>query len=100
MPLCSNLSAIRTFMMENFAAEIAENAETPISRCLRSPRAQRLNHVAQQSIPQLRLKPRRLRRHDFARVRDRHQLVDSDWIQRERDRRLARVHVLLELARA
>ena len=54
----------------------------------RSVRADQMN---QQAVPQLRLEPGRLGRHDPAGVGDRHQVVDRDRVHRERDRRLARV---------
>ena len=64
-PLCSNLSATSTFMVVVAMLRI---------RC------------DQQPVPQLRLEPRRLRRHDAAGVGDGHQVVDGDREHRERDR--------------
>src|SRR6188472_879630 len=54
----------------------------------------------QQPIPQLRLEPGRLRRHDAAGVRDGHEVADRDRVDRECHGRLARIDGLLERSSA
>src|SRR5688572_19028427 len=50
----------------------------------------------QQSIPKFGLEPRRLGRHDFARIRHSHQVDDADWVHRKGDRHPAAVDELFE----
>src|SRR6185503_5725909 len=83
MPLCSNWSAIRTFMIGGL-------------RIGRVYPQVGLNQMRQQSIPKLWLEPGRLRRHDAARIAHLHQVVHADGIQREGDRILARPDQLFE----
>src|SRR4029077_18145178 len=56
--------------------------------------------VDEQSVAQLRFEPRGLGRHDVAGVGDGHQVADADRVQRESERRLARIDEPFELARA
>src|SRR5262245_38852847 len=55
-----------------------------------------LDQMRQQSVAQLRLEPRRLRRHDAAGIAYLHQVVHADGIQRERNGIFAGVDQLLE----
>ena len=50
----------------------------------------------QQPIPQFRLEPRRLGRHDSPSVRDRHQIVNRHGIHRKRDGGPTRIDRALE----
>src|SRR5204863_4100244 len=54
----------------------------------------------QQAVPKFGFEPRGLRRHDRAGIGYRDQVGHADGIQRERDRRLAAIHEVLQLARA
>ena len=51
--------------------------------------ARSIQHVADHAVGELRLEPRRLRRHDPARIRHRHQVGHLRRIKREGDRHLA-----------
>src|SRR5690606_3783406 len=62
--------------------------------------ARSVEHVGWQAVCELRLEPRRLRRHQPARVRDRHQLFHRRRVERECERRPAGVDEPLELADA
>ena len=66
MPLCSNLSAIENFHVDR------------VTRRTRSRPRAISDDVDQQAVPQLRLEPRGLRRHDRAGVRHGHQVGDAD----------------------
>ena len=50
-----------------------------------------VEHVREQAVGELRLEPRRLRRHQLAGIGDGHQLLHARRVQRERDRRAARL---------
>src|SRR5918994_3104084 len=56
----------------------------------------RSDFMNQQSISEFGLEPRRLRRHDLARVRHIHQLHDADWVHRKGDGHSAAVDELFE----
>src|SRR5713101_9841895 len=57
----------------------------------------RFEQVQNQSAPELRLEPGGFRRHDLPGVRNRHHLFEAGGMQREGDRVLTRLDLLLEL---
>src|SRR5690606_2238393 len=59
-----------------------------------------IQNVHKQPTLQLRLKPRRLRRHHLPRIRNRHQALDGGRVQRAGHLPLAGVDALLQLSQA
>src|SRR5262245_38342612 len=87
MPLCSNWSAMRTFIEVGCTHAAHLEVDLQVD----------LDQMRQQSIPKLRLEPGRLGRHDAAGIAHLHQVVHADGVQRERHRILARPDQLFEL---